>query len=125
VQGPGERPVRCHGNGCMGRRVGAYLYLDAASKSANVELVSIWTIQFFLELWAEINRQASLRAIAEASPLLPHTKASQADPPESTIFEELIRQYEKLLSRSEDMIVQQVCKEIEGGLKLHFAMLTS
>ena len=41
--------------------------------------------------------------------------------PEDTIFEELVHQYAKLSNRAEDMIVQQVCGEIEGGLRTHFS----
>jgi len=77
---------------------------------------------FFLELWTEINRRASLRARAEANSSLPDPKLSdESEAPQDTIFEELVGQYRKLVSRAEDIIVQQVCGEIEGGLKAHFA----
>lgn len=28
-------------------------------------------------------------------------------------------QYEKLVARAEDMIIQQICGEVEGALKVH------
>jgi len=87
--------------------------------------VKVDRTQFFLELWAEINRQKSLHTIAKKNPSLPNPKPLGSNPPDTTIFDELIQQYDKLVSRSEDMIVQQVCKEIEGGLKSHFSTLTS
>ncbi|THH21006.1 hypothetical protein EW146_g461 [Bondarzewia mesenterica] len=74
---------------------------------------------FFLELWAEINRRASLRVRAETHPALPDPKDMSTEAPDGTIFEELIQQYEKLVSRAEDIIVQQVYGEVEGTLKAH------
>ncbi|KAI0067928.1 hypothetical protein BV25DRAFT_1867678 [Artomyces pyxidatus] len=76
---------------------------------------------FFLELWAEINHKASLRARAETHPSLPDPKAVTTDAPDGTIFEELVLQYNKLVSRAEDMIVQQVSGEVEGALKPYFS----
>ena len=74
-----------------------------------------------MELWSEINQRASLRARAEANPSLPDPTSAQAEAPDGTLFEELIHQYAKLSGRAEDMIVQQVYGEIEGGLKVHFS----
>jgi hypothetical protein len=74
-----------------------------------------------LELWTEINLKASLRARAETHPSLPNLNNSSSDPPDGTIFEELVQQYEKLVTRTEDMIVQQVCTEVEIAWKAHFA----
>ncbi|KAI0257312.1 TIP-1 family-domain-containing protein [Lactifluus subvellereus] len=75
---------------------------------------------FFLELWTEINLKASLRARAEIHPSLPNLNNLATDPPDGTIFEELVQQYEKLVTRTEDMIVQQVCTEVETAWKAHF-----
>ena len=74
-----------------------------------------------MELWNEINQRASLRARAEANQSLPDPTTTQAEAPDGTLFEELIHQYAKISSRAEDMIVQQVFGEIEGGLKAHFS----
>ena len=38
-----------------------------------------------------------------------------------TFFDALISRYEKLVNRAEDMIVYQVCGEVERALKVHFA----
>ena len=74
-----------------------------------------------MELWTEINQRAYLRARAEAHASLPDPKLAEEGAPEDTIFEELVQQYAKLSSRAEDMIVQQVCGEVEGGLRMHFS----
>lgn len=77
--------------------------------------------QFFLELWAEISHKAALRARAETTASLPHPKDTvEEEVPESTIFEELVTQYGKVVGRAEDMIVHSVCHEVEAGLKQHF-----
>ncbi|KAI0308040.1 TIP-1 family-domain-containing protein [Multifurca ochricompacta] len=70
---------------------------------------------FFLELWTEINLKASLRARAELHPSLPNLKNSSSDVPDGTIFEELVQQYEKLVTRTEEMIVQHICSEVEAA----------
>ena len=75
--------------------------------------------QFFLELWEEINRRANLRTKAEAVPSLPNPSGASEDPHEGTIFEELIRHYQELVERAEDMIVASVTNEVEGELKAH------
>ncbi|KAH9050479.1 TIP-1 family-domain-containing protein [Lactarius hengduanensis] len=80
---------------------------------------------FFLELWTEINLKASLRARAEMHPSLPDPKNSSQDAIDGTIFEELVQQYEQLVTRTEDIIVQQVCTEVEAAWKVHFASLSS
>ena len=77
-------------------------------------------MQFFLELWTEINHKASLRARAETHPSLPSLNDSSSDAAEGTIFEELVQQYEKLVSRTEDMVVQLVCTEVEAAWKTYF-----
>ncbi|KAI0666341.1 TIP-1 family-domain-containing protein [Trametes maxima] len=76
---------------------------------------------FFLELWAEINHRANLRTRAESVSSLPNPKDREDDnePPEGTIFEELIRHYSALVGRVEEMIVQSVTGEVEAGLKPH------
>ena len=76
-------------------------------------------IQFFLELWAEINHRASLRARAESVPLLPSPNSTEDEPPEGTIFEELVRHYRDLAGRAEELIVSSVTGEVESGLKPH------
>ena len=78
-------------------------------------------MQFFLELWTEINHKASLRARAETHPSLPDLNNPSLDAVDGTIFEELVQQYEKLVIRTEEMIVQQICTEVEAAWKTHFA----
>ncbi|KAK0233270.1 TIP-1 family-domain-containing protein [Armillaria fumosa] len=80
---------------------------------------------FFLELWTEINRRASLRARARADPLLPDPRVEEDQFNQETIFGELISHYRKLSVRAQDMIVQQVCTEVEGRLRPHLTATTS
>jgi hypothetical protein len=85
-------------------------------------------VQFYLELWTEINHRASLRIRAEMHPSLPDSanrRSNKSDAPECTIFEELITQYTNLASRAEDMLVNQVCGETETALRAHFSAVTS
>ncbi|KAJ7139717.1 TIP-1 family-domain-containing protein [Mycena epipterygia] len=93
-------------------------YLETAMEGWGEEL-------FFLELWTEINHRASLRSQALAASSLPDPRAVGSAVPQETVFEELVAQYETLVHRAEDMIVQQVCGEVEGGLKAHFSATTS
>ncbi|TFK57612.1 RINT-1 family protein [Heliocybe sulcata] len=79
----------------------------------------------FLELWTEINREESLRKAAKTNQLLPAVEYRPRDTPDGTVFDELVAQYRRLGSRAEDMIAQQVCGEVESGLKAHWAMMTS
>lgn len=51
--------------------------------------------------------------------LLPDTSFGGSGVHEDIIFDEMIAQYRRLGVRAEDMIVHQVCSEIEGGLKSH------
>ncbi|KAI0359047.1 hypothetical protein OH77DRAFT_1420580 [Trametes cingulata] len=74
---------------------------------------------FFLELWAEINRRANLRTKAESVSSLPNPRENEDEPPEGTIFEELVKHYHALVNRAEEMIVQCVTGEVETGLKPH------
>ncbi|OJT09596.1 RAD50-interacting protein 1 [Trametes pubescens] len=74
---------------------------------------------FFLELWAEISRRSNLRTKAEAAASLPNPAENEDEPPEGTIFEELVRHYKTLVNRAEDMIVHCVTGEVETGLKPH------
>ncbi|KAJ7785875.1 TIP-1 family-domain-containing protein [Mycena metata] len=93
-------------------------YMEAAMEGWGEEL-------FFLELWTEINRRASLRSQALAAASLPDPRAVGSAVPQETVFEELVTQYRILVHRAEDMIVQQVCGEVEGGLKAHLSATTS
>ncbi|KAJ3853443.1 TIP-1 family-domain-containing protein [Lentinula lateritia] len=80
---------------------------------------------FFLELWTVIKQRPALRAFAQANSAL-HPSTNQADDEsQDTIFETLIARYEKVSRRSEDVIVQQVCAEIESSLKPHLSTTTS
>ncbi|KAJ7293754.1 TIP-1 family-domain-containing protein [Mycena rebaudengoi] len=92
-------------------------YVEAAMEGWGEEL-------FFLELWTEINHRASLRSQALAASSLPDPRTVGSAVPQETAFEELVTQYRKLVNRAEDMIVHQVCGEVEGGLKAHFSATT-
>ncbi|KAF7320188.1 hypothetical protein MKEN_00803300 [Mycena kentingensis (nom. inval.)] len=91
-------------------------YMEAAMEGWGEEL-------FFLELWTEISRRAALRAQAQVAASLPEPRSASA--PQETVFEELISLYRKMIERAEEMIVQQVCGEIESGLKAHLSATTS
>jgi RAD50-interacting protein 1 len=52
---------------------------------------------------------------------LPDPKGSEEDVPSGTIFEELVIQYNKLVTRAEDLVVHTVTGEVEIGLKPHFS----
>ena len=80
--------------------------------------------QFFLELWQDIFREPDLKKQAEACPLLPKTDTTSSDVARETIFQEMISRYHKVITRAEDMTVQQVCGEIEAGLRPHFIAST-
>ncbi|TFY56888.1 hypothetical protein EVJ58_g7365 [Rhodofomes roseus] len=88
-------------------------YISAACEAWGEEL-------FFLELWAEINREAPLRSRVAGVATLPSPRGGENDEPEGTIFDALVSQYGKLGERAEDMIVHTVCGEVEAGLKAHF-----
>jgi RINT-1 / TIP-1 family len=119
VQGSHQCKVFADGIDGLGRRSGLF---DSVARLDRDSLISLFP-QFFLELWAEINHRASLRATAEGNASLPDLEISETAVPEDTIFEELVTQYGKLIKRSEDMIVQQVCGEIESGLRPHLAAM--
>ncbi|KAK7064595.1 TIP-1 family-domain-containing protein [Favolaschia claudopus] len=93
-------------------------YIEVAMEGWGEEL-------FFLELWTEISRRASLRSQALAASSLPDPRAAGSTAPQETVFEELVSQYRILVQRAEDIIVAQVCGEIEGGLKAHLTATTS
>ncbi|KAF5384043.1 hypothetical protein D9757_006987 [Collybiopsis confluens] len=78
---------------------------------------------FFLELWTEINQKAPLRALAQANSTLPLSNGD--DGSQNTIFETLINKYHKVCDRSQDIIVQQICAEVESNLKAHFSATAS
>ena len=58
-------------------------------------------------------RNSNLRTRAESVPSLPQPNSAEDEPPEGTIFEELVTQYEKLVGRAEDMIVHTICNEVD------------
>ncbi|KAJ4476586.1 TIP-1 family-domain-containing protein [Lentinula aciculospora] len=80
---------------------------------------------FFLELWTEIKQRPALRALAQANAALLSSTHNADGESQDTIFESLIARYDKVGCRSEDIIVQQVCAEIELGLKAHLSVTTS
>lgn len=68
-----------------------------------------------------MHHNPALRERAEANPLLPQPGPANIEVPNDTIFEVFINKYTALIIRAENMIVQQVCSEVEGRLKAHFA----
>lgn len=96
---------------------------DVVSNSSYVCVggMSECSCQFFVELWTEICRDSSLRSKAETCPSLPSPEASEEEAPDSAVFDVLADNYLALASRAEDMIVQQICTEVESMLRPHFA----
>lgn len=78
---------------------------------------------FFLDLWTQMNSDPALQA--EKSSLLPKVAFDKDTAPTNTVFDNLISRYTKAIVRAEDMIVQQVCVEVEGHLKAHLVALTA
>jgi hypothetical protein len=79
-----------------------------------------------LELWQDIIRDPELKKQAEACALLPKATSSSAhtEAARETVFEEMMSRYQKITTRAEDMTVQQICGEIEAGLRTHFVAST-
>lgn len=75
--------------------------------------------QFFLRLWEECNTDAALGEWAARSPLLPPLADFNAAAPQETVFGAVLALYRELATRGEDMLVQLVCSEVEGGLRAH------
>ncbi|KAF7784590.1 hypothetical protein Agabi119p4_755 [Agaricus bisporus var. burnettii] len=94
----------------------------ALLSAAHIELaLEGWTEDvFFLELWSDIHHIPSLRERVSVNPLLPNPGPEDTDVPNETIFEVFINKYTTLIIRAENMIVQQICNEIESRLKAHF-----
>jgi succinylglutamate desuccinylase len=76
--------------------------------------------QFFLELWSDIHHNQALRELAQANLFFPKLGPENVDVLHDTIFEVFINKYTALIIRAENMIVQQICNEIESRLKAHF-----
>ncbi|KAF8898463.1 TIP-1 family-domain-containing protein [Infundibulicybe gibba] len=80
---------------------------------------------FFLELWMDVHKHFDLRAQFEANKWLPNPATETADTPHNTIFEVLLVQFRSLAEHAEDMMVQQVCGEVESGIKIHLTTALS
>ncbi|KAK2461679.1 hypothetical protein APHAL10511_006142 [Amanita phalloides] len=80
---------------------------------------------FFLDLWTQMNSDPVLREQIESGPLLSQPIPENNGALTSTVFEELISRYIKVVVRAEDMIVQQICDEVENHLKTHLGTVTS
>ncbi|KAG2023112.1 RINT-1 family protein, variant 2 [Coprinopsis cinerea AmutBmut pab1-1] len=82
---------------------------------------------FFLELWQDISNDPPLRHYVEQSVSLPNLDPENSGDEVAcgTIFDEVVSKYQSLIARTETMVVQQVCGEIEGGLRAHFVASTS
>ncbi|KAL9715938.1 hypothetical protein Ac2012v2_000382 [Leucoagaricus gongylophorus] len=71
-------------------------------------------------MWRDVHRVPALRSHAEANPLLPQPGHENLEVPNDTIFEVFINKYTVIIIRAENMVVQQVCTEVETQLKAHF-----
>ncbi|KAF9065415.1 TIP-1 family-domain-containing protein [Rhodocollybia butyracea] len=78
---------------------------------------------FFLELWTEINQRPALRALARANSAMLSSDGDNES--QDTIFQVIVDRYRKLGRRCEDIIVQQICAEIESSLKAHLSATAS
>ncbi|TFK30758.1 RINT-1 family protein [Coprinopsis marcescibilis] len=81
---------------------------------------------FFLELWQDILRDPLARENASQSQLLPKPSWGNTggQAVHDTIFDEIRTKYQTIIGRAEDMIVQQVCGEIEAELRPHIIAST-
>jgi len=71
-------------------------------------------------MWRDIHHDPALRSHAEANSLLPSPGHEALEVPNDTIFEAVINRYTTIIIRAENMVVQQVCIEVETQLKAHF-----
>ena len=80
-------------------------------------------IQFFVELWTAVNQNPNVpdHTTPTQPALSQGPESDKEDLSCGTFFDALISHYEKLVNRAEDMIVHQVCGEVERALKVHFA----
>lgn len=76
-------------------------------------------LQFYLEMWNEINQKAALRVKAQTHPSLPDPAPEHTA--EGTLFDELIAQYAALTARSEEMVIRHVVGGVESELRTHLA----
>ncbi|KIY65897.1 hypothetical protein CYLTODRAFT_378693 [Cylindrobasidium torrendii FP15055 ss-10] len=85
-----------------------------------VAAIETWSEQlFFLELWTEINKRASLRSRAQACAFLPSPTGVESYASDDTVFDVVKAHYIQLSSRALDIMVQQVGAEVEASLKAH------
>ena len=72
-----------------------------------------------------MNQSTDLLDHTPTHPALSQGPDSDKEDLTGTFFDALISRYEKLANRAEDMIVHQVCGEVERALKVYFAADTS
>lgn len=73
-------------------------------------------LQFFLELWKSIREKSALQAIVSNRTEIPDLKHAGD---EATVFQVILTKYSNLEDRAENMIVSQICGEVETALKAH------
>jgi hypothetical protein len=76
-----------------------------------------YTLQFYLEIWNEINQRAALRVKAQTHPSLPDPAPENIA--EGTLFDELIAQYAALTARNEDMVIRHIAGGVESELQMY------
>lgn len=104
----------------MERRAGSNLF-----PTFSLAPLTITISKFFLDLWTQMNSDPNLQGRVEECPLLPQLAVEAEDVPTSTVFEEMISRCTKVIVRAEDMIVQQVCGEVESNFRAHLNAVTS
>ncbi|KAL7410048.1 TIP-1 family-domain-containing protein [Mrakia frigida] len=76
---------------------------------------------FFVQLWADINSDASLRVRTAPVEGLPALSAGGLSAIEGTIFDSQISTLGLIAARTEEMLVKHVCHEVEHELKAHLS----
>ena len=111
---------KLHGrmSGAMGRRTGLCFLVFLETSFSTF-------IKPFLQLWADFHSDPILRNWANKTPLLPFSSDCDDLVPRESIFQKLVTLYHDIASRSQDMIVQLVCVEVEGGMRAYHAAIST
>lgn len=75
------------------------------------------TAQFYVEISTEVQNTPSTRWKLQGDPLVPaalHTAGSPA-----SIFDVLVKRFEALATRAEEMVVRLISVEVENDLREH------
>ena len=72
-----------------------------------------------------MNSNPTLQGQVEKNSLLPQPVAGAKEISIGTVFDEMISRYTKTIVRAEDMIVQQICGEVESNFRAHLNAVIS